>query len=384
MKKIAIIFPFARENGACRVPCEHSQMFVNAGYQVDLIVRDSDSVFPFAGNLINLNIKSRKGILKAVTYIELLYKVNKIKKQNNYDISISHIPHCDLINVLTKRKEKTITTVHINNERRYSFISNGLLGFILSRSDHVVAVSSKLKLNLSLKYGKYKNKIVNIYNPVNIRKIKQLSELPIDDNLPSPGFIINIGRLDVQKGQCYLIKAFATLLHNYPRFDNLKLIIIGDGPLKEQLTNLIKEIGVEDKVLLVGFKENPYNYLKNAKMFVLTSLYEGFPLVLLEAMACGTPIISAACETGPYELLHESDDSLSCGVLTPDFAVAESGKAFEVDDLVNNLSDKMAELLNSPVSSSQLVLNATAKVQRFAPEEIMKYWENLFGDNNGK
>lgn len=384
MKKIAIIFPFARENGACRVPCEHSQMFVNAGHYVDLIVRDDDAVFPYAGNLINLKVKSRTGILKIVTYLELYFKIRKIKKKNNYDIAISHIPHCDFINVITKNNEKTITTVHINNEKRYSYLSNKLLGFIFSRSDSVVTVSKQLKENLTSRYPTQKDKIISIYNPVNIEKVRDLANAEVDDEAESSDFIINIGRLDKQKGQIYLIKSFSQMLRSHPGFARIKLLIIGSGPMKEELEVIIKEFGLEDNVILLGFKNNPYKYLKKAKLFVLTSLYEGFPLVLLEAMACGTPILSTACETGPYELLHDAQEQLACGILTPDLAVAEDKGSDHIESLVDDLAENIANVLNSPALCNQLVLNATNKVQKFTPEEVMKSWESLFGDSYGK
>ncbi|HHC4763077.1 TPA: glycosyltransferase [Escherichia albertii] len=381
MKKIAIIFPFARENGACRVPCEHSQMFVKAGYHVDLIVRDPEFVFPFSGNLISLDIKSRKNLLKILTYIELLFKIRKLKRKNKYDVCISHIPHCDLINVLTKKNETTITTVHINNEKRYSYISNILLRYIVHKSDYVVAVSQKLKEKLSLKYPKSKNKIVCIYNPVNINTIQKMANVPIDRRLHFSDYIINVGRLDIQKGQHYLISGFDRLVKRYHQFNNLKLVIIGDGPLEASLRELIETLGIKDKVILLGFNDNPYKYLKRAKLFVLTSLYEGFPLVLLEAMACGTPVISTACETGPFELLHGDNDMLSSGILIPDFLTCAKDKNLSVDSLIDNLSETMARVLNSPELSKQLVINATLRIKEFTPKAIMFFWEELFGGN---
>jgi len=102
------------------------------------------------------------------------------------------------------------------------------------------------------------------------------------------------------KGHDSLINSYLIVKNHLP---NSKLIIIGDGPLRNELEQLIEKLALKDEVLLMGLRKNPYKYMAKSDIFVLSSKYEGFPIVLLEALACGLPIISTDCETGPREIL---------------------------------------------------------------------------------
>jgi glycosyltransferase involved in cell wall biosynthesis len=143
-----------------------------------------------------------------------------------------------------------------------------------------------------------------IYNPIDTDKVSQLK----DELLPSQekeifdsGFIfINIGRLHEQKGQKHLIRAFKQVV-DYKK--DSKLVIVGEGELKNELYNLIRELNLENNVFLLGRKDNVYKYLARSNCFVLTSLWEGLPNTLIEAIAVGLPVISTDCPTGPREII---------------------------------------------------------------------------------
>jgi glycosyltransferase involved in cell wall biosynthesis len=156
------------------------------------------------------------------------------------------------------------------------------------------------------------SKIAVINNPIDIQKVNKLSNENINHSWNEENFpvIIAIGRLTSQKGFSYLIKAFSIVVS-----DGIpcRLLILGEGVDKEKLKKLAMELRVDDKVSLLGFQKNPYKYLCRSTLFVLSSLYEGFPNVLLEALALGVPSIATRCPTGPEEIItHEVD-----GILTP-------------------------------------------------------------------
>ena len=110
-------------------------------------------------------------------------------------------------------------------------------------------------------------------------------------------YIVNVGKFKQQKRHDVLIKAYAKA--NVQE----KLVLVGTGELLEASQRLVKELGIEDKVVFTGFKKNPYPYMKHAKFMVLSSDFEGLGLVILESLALGTPVISTDCPSGPNEIL---------------------------------------------------------------------------------
>ncbi len=134
-----------------------------------------------------------------------------------------------------------------------------------------------------------------IYAPHNFKNVKKLAqEIEIDDN-----YIVSVGGLSKRKNYPLLINAFAKLSDK-----NLKLFIIGRGSQEESLKELIKELKLEDRVKLLGFRENPYPYIKNAKALVSSSLSEGLPRVIVEAMILDTPIVTTKSSEGIYEVMQ--------------------------------------------------------------------------------
>nr|WP_272499985.1 glycosyltransferase [Chromohalobacter moromii] len=122
--------------------------------------------------------------------------------------------------------------------------------------------------------------------------------------------VLHVGRLDVQKNQALLLSAFSLAVNSVP---NLKLVILGEGEEKKNLEELASELGVKDSVDFVAFQDNPYPYYKAADLFVLSSDWEGFGNVIVEALACGTPVISTDCPGGPRTILANG----KYGVLVP-------------------------------------------------------------------
>ena len=163
-----------------------------------------------------------------------------------------------------------------------------------------------------------------IYNPFDFDQIKSLAALPfkLPKNLTSNDYLIHIGAFTIQqKRQDLLIEAFALSKLK------CKLVLLGKGKDEEKIVDLIKKHGVTDQVVLAGFQINPFPWIKHARLFVLSSDYEGFGNVLIEAMALGTPALSTDCPSGPGEIfINDMEDSLvKCGDAK---ALAEKMRAF--------------------------------------------------------
>lgn len=144
-------------------------------------------------------------------------------------------------------------------------------------------------------------KSIRIYNPIDIEQTKILAESKTE-NFPAigEGFIVHVGKFKKQKRHDILIKAFAASK------TTKKLVLVGQGPLLEESQQMVKTLGISDRVVFAGFQKNPYPIIKQASALVLSSDFEGLGMVLLEAMAIGTPAISSDCPYGPAEILHES------------------------------------------------------------------------------
>lgn len=171
-------------------------------------------------------------------------------------------------------------------------------------ADGIVAVSQGAAENLAKSTGLNSDRIQYIYNPVITPELLQKSRETLDHPWFQPGeppVILGVGKLEAQKDFPTLIKAFAKVR----QVRQVRLGILGWGPDGDRLENLIQDHGLGDDAALLGYADNPYPYMANAAVFVLSSRWEGLPTVLIEAMAVGTPVISTNCKSGAAEILAE-------------------------------------------------------------------------------
>lgn len=145
-------------------------------------------------------------------------------------------------------------------------------------------------------------KCISIYNPKDIANIRSLSQHPLEDSFfnTNEPIILTVGRLSPQKGQIHLIRVFSHLCKTI----SCRLVICGVGVLENELKKLARDLSVEKSILFVGWSDNPYKYMKRADVFVFSSLFEGQPNSLIEALICGCPIVSTDCDYGPREILN--------------------------------------------------------------------------------
>ncbi|MDY6120733.1 MAG: glycosyltransferase [Campylobacter sputorum] len=188
-----------------------------------------------------------------------------------------------------------------------SFISKTLLKFLYPKADLIMPNSLGNLIDLEQNFGIKKDKMWVLYNAIDMQTITKLSNEEIDKNLNKP-FFLSVGRLDSGKNHSLLIRAFSKLKN-----DKFDLVILGEGVLKNELQNLIKELNLENRVHLMGFEKNPYKYMSKCYAFVFVSLFEGFSNALIEALACGKFIISSDHKSGARELLGDDE----WGVLVP-------------------------------------------------------------------
>lgn len=158
----------------------------------------------------------------------------------------------------------------------------------------VVCVSKGVQ-NDFIKLFTPSKKVQMIYNSIDVKFIEEMAQGDNSTNLND--YIVHVGRISYEKRHDVLIKAYKQSNINLP------LVLIGGGPLKSNIKALVRKLNLENKVIFFGFQSNPYPFIKNAKLLVLCSNFEGLPMIILEALALNTAVISTNCPSGPSEIL---------------------------------------------------------------------------------
>lgn len=220
----------------------------------------------------------------------------------------------------------------------------------------IVGVSKDCRDKFIEKYG-FAEKVSYIYNPIDIEDIDKKSLEFIPDEYQKNEFnILAIGRFMPQKAFARLITVCAGLRDEGLKF---KLNIIGEGPEEDIIKEKISELDMKDNIRLLGFKENPYPYIKEADLFVCASIHESYCLVVAESLVVGTPVVSTMC-TGPIELL----DNGRYGLLVEN---SEAG-----------LCDGIREMICNPEKLSDYKKKTRERREFFSIEESMKAWDDIW------
>ncbi|MBB4080226.1 glycosyltransferase involved in cell wall biosynthesis [Lewinella aquimaris] len=237
-----------------------------------------------------------------------------------------------------------------------------LKGTFYQKAKWVTAVSHGILDQLEVELSLPRTRLKVVRNPlIDGQLMKQKEEL-IDQlfQIDSYRTIVAVGRFVPQKDYPTLIRAFSELIQN-GKYNDLRLLILGDGPLLNDIKNLIRVTKTQDSVILMGYQKNPYKYMARADIFVLSSLHEGLPGVLVQAMACGAACVSTNCRTGPSELITDGID----GFLVP------------VGDHTA-LAQRMEMLLENPALRNKFREAAPAAVRRYQTDQaIRSYFEFL-------
>ncbi len=353
MKKVSILIYSLGGGGAERVVSILLSELKNFDVILVLMSEKIDYEIPKNTKVFYLEKSNpfESGIKKLLKLPILAFKYKNFLKQNEMDISFSFMNRPNYINILSKllnSKTQTIISERANPSLQYgyknllSFINKFLIKFLYPKADFIIANSNQNRLDLIKNFNINENLIKTINNPFDLEKIKNLSKESIEFDFSKFTFI-TVGRLDVGKNHQMMIKAFAKLK------DDCQLIILGDGELKQELLNLINKLNLSERVFLIGFDANPYKYLAKSDCFVFSSNHEGFPNVLVEALACNLAVISTDCnrEILAPELNVEVIDEVkfaSYGMLTPINSEIHFSKAMEKILKDKNLREKYKNL----------------------------------------
>lgn len=313
-KNVGFLISNLAGGGAQRVVSNLS-LGLSQYYNLYLILHDGEKIdYLYQGKLINLELPASNGVLKKIIRaFARVIKLRKLKKELSPTVVISFLESSNLVNLFSGPRNKVIVSVRSYKSKQANKflgkIYNLLIKLLYGRSNYIVTPSKGIKFDLVNNFKLDQNKIIVIYNPNNLAFIKKESikslDLQLDNLFKNYPVVITVGSLRRPKGQWHLIRAFNKVKAAIP---SAKLVILGEGELRVYLEEIVTNLGMQDDVYLLGFQSNPFRFISRASMFVLPSLYEGFPNVLVEAMACGVPVVAADCRSGPREILSPQSD----------------------------------------------------------------------------
>lgn len=359
---ISFCLPSLYSGGAEKAMVNIAEGLSTRGYDIEMfILKEEGDLLSQSGDI---DVKFADGYynkyLGAASYI---YDISRYFEVAEPDLFISSMSHLNVVAQLAKKMTASSTSVILTEHNTLSkkggmksWFVKRLVNILYNDAESIVAVSEGVADDL-INTTRITSDIVNtIYNPVISEEIIKKSYEPIDNawlhNEDIPVYL-SAGRMVPQKNFPNLIKSFSIARESC----DARLIIIGRGDHEDKLGVLANNEGVNEYIDFAGFVDNPYNYMRNASVFVSSSSWEGLPTVHIEAMACGCPIVSTNCPSGPFEILQGG----KLGTLVP------------VDD-PKSLAKGMIWELNNPTSSELLITSAK---NRFSVKQSVDSYENL-------
>ena len=339
-KKIAILLPSLSGGGVASSILRIAEMFILDGYQVDLLItkprRKPMVSIPDGMNLIHLKstfkLFSRltairfdlfhpgRWFIPLITPFRIDRNLTSLKhliqylNQKNPSVLLTAPTYTNIIALIANKIAQSSTKVVISehailtqeiinksNKSHWKYLPN-IIAKTYPSADNIIAVSEGVKRDLALNSGIPEHDIKTIYNPVITKQFNNYLDAPVEHiwfKDPNTPVILGVGRLLPEKDWPTLLKAFTQVR----KYSSAKLVIFGEGSQRKYLEQLTIDMNIREHIDLPGFTDNPYAYMAKADVFALSSKYEGLGNVIIEALACGCPVVSTDCPSGPAEIL---------------------------------------------------------------------------------
>lgn len=398
-KNILLLGSELGKGGAERSISLLSYYMEQAGYNVTLAIlsgTDRSKYYKTCKEVVFIDPpKSQNAFQKIAAWRYRIKKVKELKQSHNIDVSISFLEGPDYVNVLTKGGEKVVLS--IRGSKMFDKVISGWMGtvrkkalipFLYNRADEIVCVTQALADELNQYFNISRNKLKVIYNFYEIDDINQKANEPLtsdEEKIFSKKVIITSGRLHVAKEHDKLI----TVLNKIKETEDVRLMILGDGELHNDLIALTESFGMkacswngtyqDADVYLMGFQKNAFKFYHHSTLFALSSSWEGFPNVLAEALICNKPVVSTDCPTGPREILNVTNLSTE----PIDYVIHTQVGALMpmlhelTDEIIGMWAKETLYWLDNEQPTAEDFLALT---NRFTLEALMKDWEQVINN----
>lgn len=400
-KRLLLLIPNLGTGGAQKVYRQQLTLLAK-NYDVMGCVFNRDGFLPqdYNANLHSLDVSGGANVIsKVLFFFTRIIRLRRLKRQLSIDVCISHLEGADYINLFARNKDKVICWIH--GTKTFDQNITGWLGwlrkkifipFTYGRCDFLVTVNSRIRKELVVDYGVPEFKVKTIYNGFDLRAINLESQQSLNKDvtdLMDVPIIITHCRLAKEKNLGALLELFKLVRDARP----VRLFILGDGEQRNDLIKKSRELNLQTfdvwsgkspdtktpDVCFLGYQSNPYQYLSKASLYLMTSLWEGFPLALCEAMACGLPVISTDCYTGPREIL---DPNHHAPIPTTEIVRGEFGILLPIFDSHNfaemkACSQEVITLLSNENLRSIYSNRALQRVSGFDHEKIFQQIVNV-------
>ena len=349
-------------------------------HNVQVLLYDADNVqYNYGGELIDMCLPPQKTLVGKIinTFLRDI-KLRQFIKKEKIDILYTFTT---IGNRATRYKYNTAKIISARDFDKMQS-NTKIFNNALSKSCGMICNSEYIKNYYLSKYPEHKDKVFTVYNVIDGEEISgqaiEKTEKEYLDFIKNHTKIISVvGRFCKEKGFEFMLQAFAKASQN----TNLGLVMVGDGDYKEIYKKVIERLGIKDKVYFTGFQNNPYKYMAKSDIFVLSSLSEGFPNVLAEAMSLGLPVIATNCYSGPAEILRDDGDyqavtdsykECDYGIITPRITQNDNQNAvFELSKAIEYLTE------NEEISKKYSLLSKK-RAEAFSPDNASVELNKIF------
>ena len=394
--RILIVTSSMDDGGVARIVSELT-LLLPKDWQFDILLTHSDDIrYEYNGRIIDLGIRepaNRKNLAYvARVFLKRMRFLRNLKKSGNYDACISFMDSGNIANILSgNRYCKTVITIecHLSIQARYDrkfkFVVNPIARILYDRADQIIACSDESASDLIKNFKISANKIKRIYCSIDTREVSRCmteNAIPASESnwFDKNKTIITAGRLSIQKGQWHLIQAFKKVLEEIP---DAKLVVFGDGELKDYLNMLIKYSRLEDSVLLHSYSKLLPMYLAESAVFVMPSLYEGFPTAMLMAFSCGIACVADDFTSGAREQLAPGYKDDITTYIEGEYGLISAALDDylpQSDELLTagetNLAESIIHVLSDDTLRAKYKRKAHERSKDFDSQTICKEWEN--------
>jgi glycosyltransferase involved in cell wall biosynthesis len=388
IKNILLLIPtFADEGGTQKMVCELGCLLSERYnvFECSFDAFNEPHVFKNGNKVLSLESKQAQGIGKIFAYLKKARQLNKLKREYKIDIVISNLWSADVVNALSKGREKKIFIGHVNIagnfQNRALMRWRKLASLIYRRADKVVAVNRQLQQELQQMFALRNSQILSIPNFVSL----PTHSPPRIPRAAERRRLVNFGRLNAIKNHKALIKIFSQLKLISGK---VQLVIIGAGPLHDELIDFCMHLRLttstkaqdDADVIFTGFHSDPHSVLCSSDLFVFTSTSEGFGLVLVEAMHAGLPIVTSDCPTGGPHFIMQGKTEYSPGRKEPEataygFLMPVPGLGDEKS--LQQWEQVIMDLLCNDEKRVQLSRLSKTRALDFSKEKIKNQWFEL-------